>query len=65
MWSIGAVVGGAMAAGAIALGVSRGVHLAVAGVVFAVVALTALRSATAPGVPPGSRERPPSAALPW
>ncbi|MBF5083449.1 MFS transporter [Quadrisphaera sp. INWT6] len=43
VWSIGAVIGGGMAAAAIALGVSRGVHLAVAGVVFAVVAVTALR----------------------
>ncbi len=44
LWSIGAVLGGSMAAGAIALGLSRGVHLGVAAAVFAVVALLALRS---------------------
>ncbi|MFE4368381.1 MFS transporter [Streptomyces sp. NPDC056835] len=43
IWSIGAVTGGAMAAGAIALGLSRGVHLGVSAVVFAIAALTASR----------------------
>ncbi|RPK54549.1 Inner membrane protein YbjJ [Streptomyces sp. ADI96-02] len=43
VWSIGAVTGGAMAAGAIALGLSRGVHLGVSAAVFAVAALVALR----------------------
>ncbi|CAM5354820.1 MULTISPECIES: MFS transporter [Streptomyces] len=43
IWSIGAVTGGAMAAGAIALGVPPGRHLAVSGAVFTVVASAALR----------------------
>jgi MFS family permease len=43
VWSIGAVTGGAMAAAAIAANVPRGTHLAVSGVLFAVVALVALR----------------------
>ncbi|MGC5562387.1 MFS transporter [Streptomyces sp. FR-108] len=43
IWSIGAVTGGAMAAAAIALGLSRGQHLAISGVVFAVAACVALR----------------------
>ena len=43
IWSIGAVTGGAMAAAAIAVDVPRGVHLAVAAGLFAVVALVALR----------------------
>jgi len=43
IWSIGAVTGGVMAAGAIAVGLPRGVHLAVSAGVFAVVALVALR----------------------
>jgi MFS family permease len=43
VWSIGAVLGGSMAAGAIALDVPRGVHLAVSGALFSVVALVALR----------------------
>ncbi|MFD7705988.1 MFS transporter [Streptomyces sp. NPDC059786] len=43
IWSIGAVTGGSMAAGAIALGLSLGQHLAVSAVVFAVVACVALR----------------------
>ncbi|MGO1315868.1 MAG: MFS transporter [Cellulomonadaceae bacterium] len=48
LWSIGSVVGGAMAAGAIVLDVPIGVHLSVSGVGFAVVALVALRF-TLPG----------------
>lgn len=43
IWSIGAVTGGGMAAAAIALGLSRGVHLGVSGVLFAAVAVIALR----------------------
>jgi len=43
VWSIGAVLGGSMAAGAIALDIPRGVHLAVSGVLFSLVALVALR----------------------
>jgi MFS family permease len=43
VWSIGAVTGGAMAAGAIAAGLPRGTHLAVSAGLFAVVALVALR----------------------
>ena len=43
IWSIGAVTGGAMAAGAIALGLSRGVHLGISGVLFVIVALAAFR----------------------
>ncbi len=43
IWSIGAVTGGAMAAGAIALGLSRGQHLSISLVLFVVVACVALR----------------------
>ncbi|MFI8091939.1 MFS transporter [Streptomyces sp. NPDC086080] len=43
IWSIGAVTGGAMAAGAIALDLSRGQHLLVSGVVFGAAACVALR----------------------
>ncbi|WP_320781836.1 MFS transporter [Streptomyces sp. CRN 30] len=43
IWSIGAVTGGSMAAGAIALGLPRGQHLLISGVVFAVAACVALR----------------------
>ncbi|PSM42614.1 MFS transporter [Streptomyces dioscori] len=43
IWSIGAVAGGSMAAAAIALDLSRGQHLAISGVVFAVAACVALR----------------------
>ena len=43
IWSIGAVVGGGMAAAAIALQLPLGVHLGVSTAVFAAVALTALR----------------------
>ncbi len=43
IWSIGAVTGGSMAAGAIALGVSRGPHLLFSAVLFAVAACVALR----------------------
>lgn len=43
IWSIGAVTGGAMAAGAIALDLSRGRHLLISGVLFGVAACVALR----------------------
>jgi len=43
LWSMGAVVGGAMAAAAIALDVPLGIHLAVSGALFVTVALVALR----------------------
>ncbi|GAA1979394.1 MFS transporter [Isoptericola halotolerans] len=43
LWSVGSVVGGAMSAGAIALEVPLGVHLAVSGTLFSAVALVALR----------------------
>ncbi|MBN0040759.1 MFS transporter [Cellulosimicrobium cellulans] len=43
LWSVGAVVGGGMAAAAIALGLPLGVHLAITGGLFATVALVALR----------------------
>ncbi|MFD8601715.1 fucose permease [Streptomyces sp. TSRI0445] len=43
VWSIGAVTGGLMAAGAMALGLSLGVHLAVAAVVLVAAAGAALR----------------------
>ncbi|MEU5838754.1 MFS transporter [Streptomyces diacarni] len=43
IWSIGAVTGGSMAAGAIALDLHRGAHLAISAVVFAAAACVALR----------------------
>ncbi|WP_309060805.1 MFS transporter [Streptomyces sp.] len=43
IWSIGAVTGGSMAAAAIALGLSRGEHLLISAVVFAIAACVALR----------------------
>ncbi|RFU84605.1 MFS transporter [Streptomyces triticagri] len=43
IWSIGAVAGGSMAAGAIALGLSRGQHLVLSGVLFSALACAALR----------------------
>lgn len=43
IWSIGAVLGGGMAAAAIALQLPLGVHLGISTAVFAAVALTALR----------------------
>jgi MFS family permease len=43
IWSVGAVTGGAMAAAAIALDLPLGVHLSISGILFAVVALVALR----------------------
>ncbi|MBK0332829.1 MFS transporter [Brachybacterium sp. MASK1Z-5] len=43
VWSIGAVLGGSMAAAAIALRVPLGIHLTVSAVLFAVISLVALR----------------------
>ncbi|GAB2471836.1 MFS transporter [Promicromonospora xylanilytica] len=43
VWSVGAVLGGSMAAGAIAIGLPIGVHLGISTTVFAIVALVALR----------------------
>ncbi|MGY0070336.1 MFS transporter [Streptomyces sp. QTS137] len=43
VWSIGAVTGGAMAAGAIALGLPLGTHLLISGLVLGVAACVALR----------------------
>jgi MFS family permease len=43
IWSIGAVLGGAMAAGAIALHLPVGIHLSISTALFAIVALVALR----------------------
>jgi MFS family permease len=43
LWSAGAVVGGAMAATAIALDVPLGIHLTISGAVFAAVAVVAFR----------------------
>ncbi|WP_163541003.1 MFS transporter [Occultella kanbiaonis] len=43
VWSIGAVLGGSMAAAAIALGLPLGVHLSVSAVLFGTVSLVALR----------------------
>lgn len=43
VWSIGAVLGGSMAAAAIALGLPIGVHLVISAVLFSAVSLTALK----------------------
>ncbi|MGY1552757.1 MFS transporter [Microbacterium sp. A588] len=43
IWSIGAVLGGSMAAVAIAIALPLGIHLAISAVVFCIVALIALR----------------------
>lgn len=43
IWSLGAVVGGFMSAGAIAIGLPLGVHLAITGALFAATAVVALR----------------------
>src|SRR5699024_9120014 len=66
LWSIGAVLGGAMAAGAIALEVPLPLHLGTTAVVFSVVSLVALRftlpgrersdAAQAPSAPSASRD---------
>ncbi|MFJ3408394.1 MFS transporter [Promicromonospora sp. NPDC090134] len=68
VWSIGAVLGGSMAAGAIALGLPLDVHLGISLGVFAIVALVALRfllpgrdddAADDAGSPPAARLRGP------
>ena len=43
VWSIGAVTGGLMGAGAVAIGMSRGLHLGLSALVFAAVALSCYR----------------------
>ncbi|MET7271332.1 MFS transporter [Streptomyces flaveolus] len=60
VWSVGAVTGGCMAAGAVALGLSLGQHLAISAALFAAVACAALRYClpgpdTAPDAVPGDR----------
>jgi MFS family permease len=57
IWSMGAALGGAMAAGALALDLPRGVHLGVSAVLFAAIALTALRFCL-PGRDPSRAEDP-------
>ncbi|MFE7276811.1 MFS transporter [Streptomyces sp. NPDC057623] len=64
VWSIGAVVGGSMGAGAIALGLSRGQHLLISATLFATVACVALRFClpgpeTEPAADPDAEARPP------
>ncbi|WP_328718799.1 MFS transporter [Streptomyces sp. NBC_00247] len=59
IWSIGAVAGGLMAAGAMALDLTRGQHLSVSAVVFSVAALFALRHCL-----PGPDNEPAPADLP-
>ncbi|MEH0108290.1 MFS transporter [Tersicoccus sp. MR15.9] len=69
IWSIGAVLGGSMAAGAIALGLPAPVHLAIAAALFSIVALVAARfclpghdidaaAASGTGLAAGARPRP-------
>ncbi|MEV7692213.1 MFS transporter [Microbacterium sp. NPDC089189] len=53
LWSIGAVLGGSMAAGAIALRMPIGIHLTISAVLFSLVSLTALRFCL-PGVDQGA-----------
>lgn len=55
VWSIGAVLGGSMAAAAIALGLPIGVHLVISALLFCVVSLTALRFCL-PGLDTGIEE---------
>ncbi|GAB3276238.1 MFS transporter [Kineosporia babensis] len=58
-WSIGAVTGGSMAAGALAIGLPIGVHLGLSAALFAVVALVALRFCLpGPDVEPATHEGP-------
>ncbi|WP_265522333.1 MFS transporter [Oerskovia flava] len=66
LWSIGAVLGGATAAAAIALDIPLGAHLAGTAVLFSVVALVALRSCL-PGLddaPEGAAHLPAGAGAP-
>lgn len=62
LWSAGVVLGGAMAAGAIALGIPRAAHLAVSAVVFAAVAVVAGRSCLPGSDSPASPGSPSTAA---
>ncbi|MET9558486.1 MFS transporter [Streptomyces sp. NPDC006645] len=65
IWSIGAVVGGSMAAGAIALGLSLGQHLLISAVVFGIAACVALRFClTGPDTEPDAAEAKEGAAKP-
>lgn len=57
VWSIGAVLGGSMSAVAIALDVPLPLHLAVSGLIFATIALLALRF-TLPGLDPVGADAP-------
>ncbi|CAL9339575.1 MFS transporter [Streptomyces sp. enrichment culture] len=63
IWSVGAVTGGSMAAGAIALGVPRGWHLLFSALVFAVAACGALRYCL-PGPDTEAAEEPAGAGTP-
>lgn len=56
IWSLGAVIGGVMAAGAIALELPLEIHLAVSAVIFSAVALAALRFCL-PGKDPSNIEQ--------
>jgi MFS family permease len=60
VWSIGAVLGGLMAAGAIALGLSRGVHLGISAVLFSAVSVVVYRNLL-PGPETGAAPVPPDA----
>lgn len=53
IWSVGAVLGGLMSAGAIAIELPLGVHLGISGLVFATVSLIALRFCLS-GLDPGN-----------
>ncbi|GAA4196549.1 MFS transporter [Microbacterium oryzae] len=66
LWSLGAVVGGLMSAGAIALGLPLGIHLAITGLIFALTAVVASRFALpGPEEESGETDAPrPSAAAP-
>ncbi|PCC27390.1 MFS transporter [Glutamicibacter sp. BW80] len=56
LWSVGAVLGGSMAAGAMALNLSLSVHLGISLLIFAVVALTALKFCLPMGKPQAGLE---------
>ncbi|MFJ3936960.1 MFS transporter [Streptomyces parvus] len=63
VWSIGAVIGGLMAAGAMSLGLSLGVHLAVSAAVLVAAAVAALRFCL-PGPDNGPEEAGPEESRP-
>ncbi|UQN28623.1 MFS transporter [Brachybacterium kimchii] len=63
VWSIGAVLGGSMAAAAIALRLPLGIHLTVSAVLFAVISLVALRFCL-PGKDEGAQDAPASDSAP-